>query len=114
MIVMALWTTVAWLSYLLVQWAGGLSWNQALQNAKDLQVPVFIAPWWQQLIDALAPLLEITQGFLSGLLQFAGTALPFVVGVIWLFGMLGILALALLVSGGVWWFTRRAAASSSR
>ena len=113
---MGFWTLLAWLSNQLLQlagqWAGQLPWEQTLQNAKDLQVPAFIALWWQQMVDALAPLLRMTQGFLTGLMQFAGAVLPLVVGAVWLFGMLSISVLALVVSGGVWWFKRKQSAAA--
>lgn len=106
-VLMSFWSLFAWLSHKLLQWAGQLPWEQTLQQAKDLSVPALIAPWWQQTVDVLAPLLQIMQGLLGGLLQFAGAALPFIVGVIWVFGMLAIVALALMVSGGMWWFKRK-------
>ena len=106
-VLMSFWSLLAWLSHRLLQWAGQLPWEQTLQNAKDLQVPALIAPWWQQLVETLAPLLQMTQEFLSGLMQFAGAALPFIMGAVWLFGMLGIVVVTLLITGGVWWFRRK-------
>lgn len=108
-ILMGLWSLLSWLSLQLLQWAGQLPWEQTLQRAKDLQVPAVVAPWWQQMVDVLAPLLHITQELLSGLVQFAGAALPFIIGAIWLFGLLAIVVLTLLVSGGIWWFKRKRA-----
>ena len=78
-----------------------------MQQAKDLQVPAIVVPWWQQMVDTLGPLLQVTQGMLAGILQFVGAALPIVIGVIWLFGMLAIVVLTLMISGGVWWFKRK-------
>ena len=106
-VLMSFWSLFAWLSHKLLQWAGQLPWEQTLQQAKDLPVPALIAPWWQQTVDLLAPLLQMTQGMLGGLMQFAGAALPFMVGAVWVFGMLAIIVLALLVSGGIWWFKRK-------
>ena len=106
-VLMGFWSLFAWLSHKLLQWAGQLPWEQALQQAKDLPVPAVVAPWWQQMVEVLAPLLQSMQGLLGGVLQFAGAALPFIVGTIWIFGMLAILAVTLLVSGGIWWFRRR-------
>lgn len=106
-VLMGFWTLLAWLSHRLLQWAGQLPWEQTLQQARELQVPAIVAPWWQQMVDALAPLLQVTQGLLGGLMQFAGAAVPFIVGAIWLFGILGIVVVTLIVSGGVWWFKRK-------
>ena len=106
-VLMGFWTLLAWLSHRLLQWAGQLPWEQTLQQAKELQVPAIVAPWWQQMVDALAPLLQVTQGLLGGLMQSAGAAVPFIVGAIWLFGILGIVVVTLIVSGGVWWFKRK-------
>ena len=106
-VLMGFWTLLAWLSHRLLQWAGQLPWEQTLQQAKELQVPAIVAPWWQQMVDALAPLLQVTQGSLGGLMQFAGAAVPYIVGAIWLFGILGIVVVTLIVSGGVWWFKRK-------
>ena len=106
-VLMSFWSLFAWLSHKVLQWAGQLPWEQTLQQAKDLQMPALIAPWWQQMVDALGPLLQVTQGMLGGLLQFVGGALPFVIGAIWLFGMLAIVVLTLMVSGGVWWLKRK-------
>ena len=106
-LLMSFWSLLAWLSHRLLQWAGQLPWEQTLQNAKDLQMPALIAPWWQQMVDMLAPLLQVTQGLLSGLMQFAGAALSFIIGAIWLFGMLGIVVVTLVVTGGMWWFKRK-------
>ena len=106
-VLMGFWTLLAWLSHRLLQWAGQLPWEQSLQQAKELQVPAIVAPWWQQMVDVLAPLLQVTQGSLGGLMQFAGAAVPFIVGAIWLFGILGIVVVTLIVSGGVWWFKRK-------
>jgi fatty acid desaturase len=39
-------------------------------------------------------------------MQFAGAALPIIIGIIWLFGVFAIVALAAIVSGGIWWFKR--------
>ena len=77
---MGFWTLLAWLTYKLLLWVGRLPWDQTFQQAKDLPVPAFVAPWWQQTVDSLAPLLEMSQGLLAGLVQFAGAALPFVIG----------------------------------
>ena len=77
---MGFWTLLAWLTYKLLLWVGRLPWDQTLQQAKELPVPAFVAPWWQQTVDSLAPLLEMSQGLLAGLVQFAGAALPFVIG----------------------------------
>ena len=106
-VLMSFWSLLSWLSLQLLQWAGQLPWEQTLQRAKELPVPVVIAPWWQQMVDLLAPLLQMTQGLLGGLMQFAGAALPFIVGAIWVFGMLAIVVLTLMVSGGIWWFKRK-------
>ena len=106
-VLMGFWTLLAWLSHRLLQWAGQLPWEQSLQQAKELQVPAIVAPWWQQMVDVLAPLLQVTQGSLGGLMQFAGAAVPYIVGAIWLFGILGIVVVTLIVSGGVWWFKRK-------
>ena len=108
-IFLGFWTLLAWLSHKLLLWAGRLPWEQTLQQIKDLPVPAFVAPWWQQTVDVLAPLLHMTEGLLGGLMQFAGAALPFIIGVIWLFGILAIVALAAVVSGGFWWFKRNRA-----
>lgn len=104
---MSFWSLLAWLSHKVLQLAGQLPWEQTLQQAKDLQVPAIVAPWWQQMVDALGPLLQVTQVMLGGLLQFVGAALPFVIGAIWLFGMLAIVVLTLMISGGVWWLKRK-------
>ena len=106
---MGLWSLLSWLSVQVLQWAGQLPWEQTLQRLKDLPVPAVVAPWWQQMVDVMAPLLQMTQGLLSGLMQFAGSALPFIVGAVWLFGMLAIIVLTVLISGGVWWFKRKRA-----
>ena len=66
------------------------------------------------MVDALAPLLQMTQGLLTGLMQFAGAALAVVVRAIWLFGMLSVSVLTLVVSGGVWWFKRERSAGPQR
>ena len=108
-VLMGFWSLLSWLSFELLQWAGQLPWEQTLQRARDLPVPAVVAPWWQQMVDVMAPLLQMTQGLLSGLLQFAGAALPFIVGVVWFFGMLALVVLALLATGGVWWFKRKRA-----
>lgn len=100
------WTLLAWLSHKLLLWAGRLPWDQTLQQIKDLPVPAFVAPWWQQTVDVLAPLLHMTESVLGGAMQFAGAALPFIIGIIWLFGVFAIVALAAIVSGGIWWFKR--------
>ena len=106
-VLMSFWSLLSWLSFQLLQWAGQLPWEQTLQQAKDLPVPAVIAPWWQQMVDLLAPLLQMTQGLLGGLMQFAGAALPFIVGAIWVFGMLALVVLTFMVSGGIWWFQRK-------
>ena len=106
-VLISFWSLLSWLSLQLLQWAGQLPWEQTLERAKDLPVPAVIAPWWQQMVDLLAPLLEMTQGLLGGVMQFAGAALPFIVGAIWVFGMLAIVVLTLMVSGGIWWFQRK-------
>ena len=100
------WTLLAWLSHKLLLWAGRLPWEQTLQQIKDLPVPAFVAPWWQQTVDVLAPLLHMTESVLGGVMQFAGAALPFIIGIIWLFGGFAIVALAAVASGGIWWFKR--------
>ena len=106
-VLLGFWSVLAWLSHKLLQWAGQLPWEQTLQQVKELPVPALIAPWWQQLVDVLAPLLQVTQGIMDGLTQFAGAALPFLVGAVWLFGAMIIVTLAVIASGGVWWARRK-------
>ena len=106
-ILMSFWSMLSWLSHKLLLWAGQLPWEQTMQQVKDLPVPGIITPWWLQMVDVLAPILQVTQGMLGGMLQFAGAALPFVIGAIWLFGMLAIVVLTLMVSGGIWWLKRK-------
>ena len=111
-VLISFWSLFAWLSHKVLQLAGQLPWEQTLQQAKDLPVPAVVAPWWQQMVDMLAPLLQTMQGVLGGLFQFVGTALPFIVGAIWVFGILAIVILTLLLTGGIWWFKRRQASTA--
>ena len=111
---MGFWTLFAWLTHKLLLWVGRLPWDQTLQQAKDLPVPAFVAPWWQQAVDLLAPVLEISQGLLAGLVQFAGATLPFVIGAIWLFDLLFIAGLAATGSAAVVWFRRKNSANARR
>jgi hypothetical protein len=104
LVLLALWSALAWMSYSLMNMVVGLPWHEVMTQLKGVSVPAPFNEWWAFMVDLLGPLLEGTHGLLQSLLAFAGSALPVVVIVVWALGALILLAVAIAGTlGVVWW-----------
>jgi hypothetical protein len=104
LVLLALWSAFAWMSYALMNMVVGLPWNEVVIQLKGLSVPAPFNEWWAFTVDLLGPVLEGMHGLLQVLLSFVGGALPVVVIVVWALGAFMLLALAVAGTlGVVWW-----------
>jgi hypothetical protein len=112
-VLLLLWSAFAWMCHALLGMLSGLPWEQLLSQLKGLSLPAPLGEWWAVMVDLLAPVLQVSLPILQGLLSFAGSALPVIVFVIWLFGTLALLIIAIAGTlGAVWWRKNRTALKS--
>ncbi len=115
LILLLFWSAFVWMSYALLGMVAGAPWDQLLSQLKGLSLPEPLGQWWVMMVDLLAPTVQLTLPILQGLLSFAGSALPVMVGVIWVLGSLAVLLVTIAATIAlVWWRKSRASLRGKR
>lgn len=109
-LLLALWTALAWAVHAVWGLLGTLPWAQALDRLQALPLPEWLAPWfgtgWRAWLEAAEPLLRQAGTWLQTSAGWLGDAVSVLIWLTWGLGTVLVLLMAGLSAGAVAWSRR--------